>query len=107
MSGHIHSHSRTCTVADKDCVKADGDGEEEGGVLHVITGSGGHKLSKIKHHQPHWVEYARRSWGYSRFTVRRPPRTRGSAARGRCAGTAAAERLAGIHNPCIGRCLLC
>lgn len=74
VSGHIHSHSRTCVVADKDCVKG-GDGKDDGGVLHVVTGSGGHKLSKVKHHQPHWVEYARRSWGYSRFTVRSLPCT--------------------------------
>eukprot|EP00892_Ulva_mutabilis_P006097 jgi/Ulvmu1/385/UM001_0392.1 len=63
-SGHVHSHSRTCTVIDKECSPFCG-----GSVLHVITGSGGHKLSKISHHQPHWVEYASRSWGYSRFTV--------------------------------------
>ena len=71
VSGHVHSHSRSCPVSDKDCVAFCG-----GSVLHVITGSGGHKLSKISHHQPGWVDYAHRSWGYSRFTVRACPASR-------------------------------
>lgn len=68
VSGHVHSHSRSCPVVDTDCADF-----AAGAVLHVVTGSGGHKLSKISTHQPQWVQYARRSWGYSRFTVRAHP----------------------------------
>ena len=64
-SGHVHAYSRSCPVIDKKCVPF-----EQGSVLHVITGSGGRKLSSVKKHQPHWVASAQRIWGFSRFTVR-------------------------------------
>jgi hypothetical protein len=63
-SGHVHAYSRSCPVIGKHCVPF-----EEGSVLHVITGSGGRKLSSVASHQPHWVDSAQHTWGYSRFTV--------------------------------------
>lgn len=65
LSGHVHSYSRSCTVIDRECVV-----HEKGGVLHVIAGSGGHKLSKIKKHQPEWVAAAEREFGFVRIKVR-------------------------------------
>lgn len=64
-SGHVHAYSRSCPVIGKHCVPF-----KQGSVLHVITGSAGRKLSKVKNHQPHWVASAQYAWGFSRFTVR-------------------------------------
>jgi acid phosphatase type 7 len=64
LSGHIHNFSRTCPVIGGKCVPHD-----KGGILHVITGSGGHTLSKIGKHQDKWLAYARREFGFSRIQV--------------------------------------
>lgn len=64
-SGHVHAYSRSCPVVSKHCKPS-----EEGGILHVITGSGGRKLSNVKKHQPRWVDSAQHAWGFSVFTVR-------------------------------------
>lgn len=65
LSGHVHSYSRTCPVIDKTCTPF-----AAGGVLHVIAGSGGHKLSKIKAEQYGWLAAAEREFGFVRILVR-------------------------------------
>lgn len=65
LSGHVHSFSRTCAVVDRDCTP-----HAEGGVLHVVAGSGGHKLSQISAQQHAWVDAAERAFGYLRVKVR-------------------------------------
>eukprot|EP00193_Tetraselmis_chui_P004558 CAMPEP_0177763180 /NCGR_PEP_ID=MMETSP0491_2-20121128/6735_1 /TAXON_ID=63592 /ORGANISM="Tetraselmis chuii, Strain PLY429" /LENGTH=542 /DNA_ID=CAMNT_0019279273 /DNA_START=314 /DNA_END=1942 /DNA_ORIENTATION=+ len=64
INGHVHSYLRTCPIYNKDCV-----GRDYGGVVHLVIGTGGHKLSHISHHQGHWVESALVVPGYGRFDV--------------------------------------
>ena len=64
LSGHVHSYSRSCPLVDRECTA-----HEDGGVLHVIAGAGGHKLSHIKAEQPAWVDAAERAFGYMRIKV--------------------------------------
>jgi acid phosphatase type 7 len=66
LSGHVHSYSRTCPVLDEKCTP-----HAEGGVLHVVSGSGGHKLSKIKARQDAWSVMAAREFGFVRVSVRK------------------------------------
>lgn len=66
LSGHIHSYSRTCPVVDKTCTPF-----EQGGVLHVVAGSGGHKLSHLRKKQERWLAAAERKFGYVRVKVRK------------------------------------
>lgn len=42
VSGHVHSYSRTCEVYNAMCV-----GAKQGGITHVVVGTGGHESSSI------------------------------------------------------------
>jgi hypothetical protein len=64
LSGHIHNYSRSCPIIGGKCVS-----HADGGILHVIAGTGGHKLSKLKTKQKKWVAYAVREFGFSRIRV--------------------------------------
>jgi acid phosphatase type 7 len=64
ISGHVHSYSRSCPVIHRKCTPF-----KHGGILHVIAGSGGHKLSTIKKKQPKWVAAAERAFGFVRVKV--------------------------------------
>ncbi|KAK9868893.1 hypothetical protein WJX84_002861 [Apatococcus fuscideae] len=65
LSAHVHSYSRSCNIMDGRCVDFD-----EGGTTHLIIGCGGRKLSRVKYSQADWVEYAEKSWGYGRISVK-------------------------------------
>ena len=63
-SGHMHAYARTCPVIDKHCVP-----HGLGSVLHVVTGSGGRRLTEVGGMQT-WLDHSERTYGFSRFTVR-------------------------------------
>lgn len=65
LSGHVHAYSRTCNALDGRCVDSD-----EGGMVHITVGTGGHRLTHMKHEQPDWLEQAEAGrYGYGRIEV--------------------------------------
>lgn len=63
IAGHVHSYYRTCAVADGECV-----GRDNGGVIHLIIGTAGHKLSDIDGSE-HWCDRALAKFGFGRFAA--------------------------------------
>lgn len=61
ISGHVHSYLRTCSVLHGSCV-----GQEDGGIAHVIVGTGGKRLtaSDSEYYQPDWLERVIAVHGY-------------------------------------------
>ena len=50
-------------------VEGGSSGDGSHGVVHLVVGSAGHKLSSMEEGQEEWVAAAERVWGYTRFTV--------------------------------------
>ena len=65
VSGHVHSYSRTCQVSNTVCV-----GANEGGIPHIVAGTGGHKISKIGKRQKDWTEVAMKKFGFVHLDFR-------------------------------------
>jgi hypothetical protein len=66
LAGHVHSYFRTCPVYNERCT--DGGGGAHG-IVHVVVGSAGRKLSAVEDGQEEWIAAAERVWGYTRFNV--------------------------------------
>jgi hypothetical protein len=65
LSGHTHRYERTCAVARKECV-----GEEAGGIYHIITGSGGHKITgQGSDHHKQYMEQSIASFGFAKVEM--------------------------------------
>ncbi|KAL6783862.1 hypothetical protein ACKKBG_A03785 [Auxenochlorella protothecoides x Auxenochlorella symbiontica] len=64
VSGHVHSYSSSCNVLDETCIR-----REEGGMMHFIVGTAGHKLSHIGRSQYDWVSSTEERFGYLRVDV--------------------------------------
>mmetsp|Transcript_35139 Transcript_35139/g.91248 ORF Transcript_35139/g.91248 Transcript_35139/m.91248 type:complete len:550 (+) Transcript_35139:375-2024(+) len=64
INGHVHSYLRTCPLYNKECL-----GRDVGGVVHLVIGTGGHKLSDASHNQAHWAESVLVVPGYGRFDI--------------------------------------